>query len=177
MSIQAISWVLDSSKSRLGARLVMISIANYADKSGRNAFPSVRTPAYKSNLSAPEVQRSLREPVALGELRIDRGAGPKGTHLYSLPQVTTCRPSQLEWDDIRSNKGVTSSTSRGDNTSSEPSLTVQEQTKIKIPPAPFSKKGVTRTAQIQAPVTRRDLRNISKEMDRIYEVHLVLEGP
>ena len=87
MSVQAISWVLDNSKSRLAARHVLISIANHCNRFGANAFPSIATIAAESNLSDRQVQRSIPKLVALGELAIEHGAGPSQSHLYRLPKM------------------------------------------------------------------------------------------
>jgi hypothetical protein len=84
MSIQAIVWVLEDSEARLGARQVLISIANHADRWGRSAYPSIRTIARESRLSVREVQYSIRKLVESGELAVDRGGGPGGTNSYCL---------------------------------------------------------------------------------------------
>lgn len=121
MSIQAVSWVLDYSESRLAARLVLTSIANHADKYGKNAWPSVATIAQESRISEREVQRSLPELVNLGELVIEANAGPHGTHFYHLPKmpgVTICHPQGVTSGPI----GVTIGRKRGDQLSPEPSF-------------------------------------------------------
>jgi len=87
MSVQALSWVFENSESRLGPRHVLLSIANHADRYGRNAFPSVRTIAREARLSPREVQYAIPILVDLGELLSERGAGPGGTNLYSLPKM------------------------------------------------------------------------------------------
>jgi hypothetical protein len=86
MSIQAVAWVLERSASRLGARLVMISIANHADRHGATAFPSVKTIAMEAGMSPRQVYRLLPELIELGELEISevggRGRGTK--HHYRI---------------------------------------------------------------------------------------------
>lgn len=81
------SWVLDHSESRLGARCVLIAIANHADAYGRNAWPRIGTLAREARLSEREVQYALVTLRELGELSVLRGAGPKGTNLYCLPKM------------------------------------------------------------------------------------------
>jgi hypothetical protein len=87
LSVQAISWVLDHSESRLGTRHVLISIANHAKSDGTGAWPSVSTIARESKLSEREVRYALRELEKSGELKTQKGKGPSGCNLYSLPHV------------------------------------------------------------------------------------------
>lgn len=87
MSVQAISWVLDHSESRLGPRHVLISIANHAKSDGTGAWPSVSTISHEARLSEREVRYALRELEKSGELRTSRGKGPHGCNLYSLPAM------------------------------------------------------------------------------------------
>jgi len=87
MSVQAMSWVLENSESRLGPRHVLISIANHAKADGTGAWPSIQTIAREARLSEREVQYSLKILESLGELAIGSGAGPKGCNLYSLPKM------------------------------------------------------------------------------------------
>ena len=51
MSVQAMTYVLDCSKAELAARLVLLAIANHADKLGRNSYASVKALAIEANLS------------------------------------------------------------------------------------------------------------------------------
>lgn len=93
MSVQAISWVMDHSRSRLGARLVLLSVANHAHADGTGAYPSKATIAREAGLSPRQVQRLIRELEDLGEVRVLRGEGPRGAHLYDLPMVREGRQS------------------------------------------------------------------------------------
>ena len=72
MSVQAISWVLEHSKARLGARLVLLSIANHANGEGENAWPSVSRIADEAGMSPRQVKNLLPELERLGELEIAR---------------------------------------------------------------------------------------------------------
>lgn len=87
MSVQAISWVLDHSESRLGARCVLIAIANHAGPLGAGSWPSVKTIAKEAKLSEREVQYAKAELKRIGELEEQIGAGPKGVNLYRLPKM------------------------------------------------------------------------------------------
>ena len=118
VSVQALCWVLERSEAHLGARLVLISIANHADDRGENAWPSITTIARESRMTPRHVQRVLPELVALGELEVDAGAGPRGVHRYRLVKMTqgtlwdARTPRQIVTPDKLS--GVTSEPAGGD---------------------------------------------------------------
>lgn len=111
MSIQAVSWALQHSAAKLGARLVLIAIANHADAQGRNSFPSVLQIASEAHLSERQVQRALRTLERQGEIRIAEGKGRHGTHLYELPRMGD-NMTPLEGDNMSG--GMTNRTARGD---------------------------------------------------------------
>lgn len=85
--MQAIAWVLECSESRLGARCVLISIANHAKADGTGSWPSVPTIAREARVSEREVQYATAELRRIGELIIQTSAGPRGSNLYSLPKM------------------------------------------------------------------------------------------
>jgi len=87
VSVQAISWVLEHSKSRLGPRHVLLSIANHARSDGTGAWPAISTIAKEAKLSVRAVQYCLRRLAKDGELRVQAEAGPHHTNLYSLPMM------------------------------------------------------------------------------------------
>lgn len=87
MSVQAIAWVLEHSESRLGARCVLMSIANHAKADGTGSWPSVKTIAKEARLSDREVQYATAELRRIGELSVQISAGPKGVNMYSLPKI------------------------------------------------------------------------------------------
>ena len=125
MSVQAISWVLDYSAARLGAKLVLISIANHAKADGTDAWPSISTLAREAGLSDRQVQRAIKELVEIGELSIVFNGGPKGTNLYSLPKMSP-RHIVTTTPDKSGSEGVTNMTETMSEMSPEPSLTVLE---------------------------------------------------
>lgn len=127
MSVQAMSWVFDHSASKLGARLVALSVANHADKTGRNARASAATYAEEAHLSVRQARRALRDLVEMGEIRsagrfVPMGkTGPRedrATVIYEFPGmvdgVTGRHPVEAERGDIVDTDGVTSATERGD---------------------------------------------------------------
>ncbi len=88
MSVQALSWVFDFSKSSLAARHVLLSIANHAKANGTGAWPSVSRLSREANVSESTVHRSIKELQDLGELSVEVGAGPHGCNLYTLAKMT-----------------------------------------------------------------------------------------
>ena len=84
MSVQALSWVLDKSKSRLAARLVLLSIANHANQEGEQAWPSIETIAREAHISERQAQRAILDLASIGELMICLQGGPNKTHLFRM---------------------------------------------------------------------------------------------
>jgi hypothetical protein len=78
MSIQAVSWVLEESRSRGYARLVLLSLANYANDDDE-CWPSMRTIARNAGISLGAVPPQIQELVDLGEVEIVK----KGSHRRS----------------------------------------------------------------------------------------------
>jgi Helix-turn-helix domain len=78
MSFQAVSWVLEHSRARGNARLVLISIAACSNREGENAWPSVETLAREARVSERTVQYAIRRLEQLGELRVVRRSGENG---------------------------------------------------------------------------------------------------
>lgn len=85
------SWVLDESSAKLGDRLVLLSIANHADKYGRGAYPSVSLIAAEAGLSDRQAIRSIQNLEKMGELivfeRAIRIATRRVVNLYGLPLI------------------------------------------------------------------------------------------
>jgi hypothetical protein len=85
LSVQAIAWVLDHSKSKLADRLVLLAIANHCDRYGRDAWPLQTTIAAEAYVSTREVVRAIQKLDESGELRVENGKGEIGRNRYSLP--------------------------------------------------------------------------------------------
>lgn len=109
VSVQAISWVIESSKHKGNSFVVLLMIANHARSDGTGAWPSVKTIAKESRVAERTVQRTIKrltrwthniEP----ELVCDKGKGPHGCNLYSIPGVklspTRCQTGTLGVSDI-----------------------------------------------------------------------------
>jgi hypothetical protein len=68
MSIEAVGWVLAHSEEKLGARLVLLSLANHAHADGTEAYPSVATVAAQARLSERQTQYALRALAKSGAI-------------------------------------------------------------------------------------------------------------
>jgi hypothetical protein len=101
MSIEAVATVLNHSKARGRAKLVLIGIANHLGDQG--AWPSISTLARYANASERSVKRDIQELMNLGELQVDLQSAPMNSQYKT----------NLYWITIDS--GVTAQVSRGDN--------------------------------------------------------------
>jgi hypothetical protein len=92
MSVQAISWVIEHSKHKGNSFVVLLMIANHARSDGTGAWPSVKTLAKESRVAERTIQRTINR---LGrwqhgfdpELIVEKGKGPHGCNLYTIPGV------------------------------------------------------------------------------------------
>jgi hypothetical protein len=89
LSWQAVDWILRFSESTYYERLVLISIASHADKSGKNAFPSLDTISREALICRREVIYCVQKLEEMGELRVERGIGRGNSNRYELPMVST----------------------------------------------------------------------------------------
>ena len=78
------NWVWEHSQTKNGARLVMLAIADCANDSGEQAWPSNAKLQDKTNLKERGVRDGIAACVALGELEVDYNAGPGGVNRYRI---------------------------------------------------------------------------------------------
>jgi Helix-turn-helix domain len=83
MSLPVIVWVMKHSGERLGRRLVLLALAEFAHDDGSRAYPSVETLCSRALLSERQVRTCLRELEAAGSI-VHTGASPSGTHVYRV---------------------------------------------------------------------------------------------
>ena len=83
MSIEAVRHVLENSKTKGAQRLILLVIAEHADRSGI-AWPSVETIARLANCSGRFVKRTIAKLDA-GELVLERGGGRGRSNRYRIP--------------------------------------------------------------------------------------------
>jgi Helix-turn-helix domain len=127
LSVQAISWVIDHSKSKANPFVVLMMIANHAKSDGTGAWPSVRLLAKECRLNERTVQRSMLTLVKLGELRVAKGQGPYGTNLYEIPGVKLPPPGGKLSGEGCQNDGVGVA-----QVSPKPSLTVSKDNHVDL---------------------------------------------
>ena len=83
MSFEAIRWILENSKTKGAQRLILVVIAEHADKNGL-AWPSVETIARLANCSERFVKQTIAK-LESGELVIERGGGRGRSNRYRIP--------------------------------------------------------------------------------------------
>lgn len=83
MSVHVSSWVLRHSEAKLGARLVLLVIADHASDDGTRSWCSVDTIGREARLSRRATQDALRRLEADGAI-VETGKGPNGTHEYRV---------------------------------------------------------------------------------------------
>lgn len=92
MSVQATSWVWEHSQSRATDRLVLLALADAANKQGHRSCQSAQTIAEMCKISSRTAQRSVQKLLEMGEITLD-GKDPKyQTNVYSLPLVVPSAP-------------------------------------------------------------------------------------
>lgn len=76
-------WVLRNSETTLGARLVLLVLAEYGHDDGRWCFPEVGTIARKARMSRKGVQEALRRLERDGHIE-QTGTRSSGTRVYRI---------------------------------------------------------------------------------------------
>lgn len=83
MSVHVMSWVLRHSEATLGARLVLLVLADHAREDGSAAWPAVETIATEARLSRRAVQAALRRLEEDGAIS-SSGQSRTGTTVYCV---------------------------------------------------------------------------------------------
>ena len=83
MSLPVMVWVMKHSEATLGARLVLLALAEHANDDGTEAWPSVETLVERTRMSRKGVQGALRRLEADGMIE-HTGAKPWGTNIYTV---------------------------------------------------------------------------------------------
>lgn len=91
MSVQATSWVWSYSQSEGNARLVLLAIADGANREGNHSCQSISTIAEMCRLSQRTVHRKILELVELGEIQKVGTSGQYGTQVYDLTTLSPCQ--------------------------------------------------------------------------------------
>lgn len=177
MSIEAVSWALSTQRVATPMqRLVLIAVANHADKRGQSAWPSQETLAEYCCCSSRTIRRQLSELEESGIIRrgdqrlvshfrggyrpvvydVDLGGDePANNSGRGRTSATDLRPDNLSRLDTGVHRGRTSATLRPDTgvlrTVLEPSI----EPSISNPPTPFARKlgGRRGTGSVRRPAS------------------------
>lgn len=120
MSVQSIAKVLEHSKAKAGARLVLICIANHDGDGG--SWPTVETLSREANLTPRAVQYALTELQSIGELCVHANEGgtknwrsDRRPNRYEILLDGVQSASPRDVDGVQSApNGVQSATERGE---------------------------------------------------------------
>lgn len=132
MSVQASAWVWEHAQADGSALLVLLAVADAANREGHQSCQSVGTIARMARVSERTAQRALRDLETAGVL-VPRGIDPRyRTTVYSIPGVTS---GAVEGDTQRA-VGVTTSVAEGDTVMApDPSKTPHTALPQRTPPA------------------------------------------
>lgn len=87
MSVQATTWVWEHSQAEDTARLVLLAIADSANREGENAWISASTIAKMCRIGHRTAQRKIAELIDSGELEKTGARGTQQANVYRLPGV------------------------------------------------------------------------------------------
>ena len=89
MSVQATTWVWEHSQSEGSTRLVLLAIADAANRDGKRSFQSAETIARMCKMSSRTVRRQIKVLQELGELEVEGRSGFHGTNSYRIVGVSS----------------------------------------------------------------------------------------
>lgn len=78
------SWVIDYSKHKGSAFVVLLMIANHAHADGTGSYAGLDTLAREARITPRQVINVIAILIRSGELSMKRGKGPRGTNLYTI---------------------------------------------------------------------------------------------
>jgi len=94
------SWVIDNSRHKGSSLVVLLMIANCADRDGQNAYPGFEKLARDSRITIRQITNIIPILERSGEVIVERGKGPNGTNRYTL----NMRQSRLPLEKIANGK-------------------------------------------------------------------------
>lgn len=139
MSVQAMTWALDQQVATESiSRHVLLCLANYADKDGRNAFPSAATLAQDTGLAVRTVRARLAQLLETGVIRKGNQA-IVAAYIPAADRRPVCydlvmergacgAPREGERGARHDTHGVHATTERGARGAANPSYNHQEET-------------------------------------------------
>lgn len=129
MSIQAVAWVLEDSKARGHARLVLISLANHHNKGTAQCNPGHRTIAREAGISTGSVSAQIKKLVELGEIEVlDPGTSHRPAFYrlsFDQQPIVDSRSLRSDPESLRPILPVSTSRSGESTSSPEPRRTVE----------------------------------------------------
>ena len=157
MSVQATTWVWEDSSSKGTDRLVLLAIADAANREGEESCQSATTLAEMAQVSERTVWRSLSSLTALGELERTGESAKYKTAIYRLPGMGKTAPDKTSPPDKSGDRPLTPKVSTPDMDGTLPHLTpstnVDTPSNVRPPAAPSS----------------AEVRNASKEVTALAE--------
>lgn len=87
MSVQATTWAWEHSESEGTTLLVLLAIADAANREGRKSCQSAETVGHMCRISSRSVRRHIQKLLDLGEVEIEGRSGVYGTNSYRLPAL------------------------------------------------------------------------------------------
>ncbi|MGE8398461.1 MAG: helix-turn-helix domain-containing protein, partial [Burkholderiales bacterium] len=128
MSVQAMTWALDQQVATESiSRHVLLCLANYADKDGRNAFPSAATLAQDTGLAVRTVRARLGQLLEAGVIRKGNQA-IVAAYIPAADRRPICYDLIMERGARHDTNGVHATTERGARGAANPSYNHQEET-------------------------------------------------
>jgi hypothetical protein len=146
ISVKAVEWVLENSKSTGNARNILLVIAAHTNSNGY-CWPSFDRIMKLSNCSRPTVSKCIQELDDLEELEICREEGK--SNFYSLPKFMEARPVNTSKEIPRNQLSFTTKLVKAPLLEEE----VLEESKAK---------------EVDSPHVREDPKQVYKECKRYY---------
>lgn len=132
MSIQAVNWVLQNSRTEHAERLVLIALANHASTDKNIAFPSVQTLAGEARLGRRTVQGAIARLLEVGEI-VEVGKTRSGTRCFQFPMAASdSAPAQILHPRRILHQGAQNAASRGADTAPESSGKRKEPSEVNL---------------------------------------------
>lgn len=137
------SWIFRNSDEKLGRRLVLLVLADHANKDGTGAWPSVKTIASEARLSERQTQTCLRLLAEAGAIT-ETGTSHHGTRIWTV-NMTRGGADFAPGERNSAQEGVQSDAGGGAETAPEPSLQQPSREPSVIGPRTVDRRPVTDT--------------------------------
>ena len=115
-----------------------MSIANHADRNGRNAWPSMETIALEARLSEREARYAIAELKELGELEVIYGGGRGRPNTYQLPHMVGGKVEKAPGCETAAKTPLSTAPTEQENGANSASFATENGAEI----APFTKETV-----------------------------------